>query len=463
MKLWQKIALICSAVLVCTVAIMSTLLIIGSKNNILELTYEQARNKQRNIASSFSEMTNYYIDKDNSHSVKNSVIQYCFTRFADMYSVLVKNDKTLYSKISIAPEEYLDLEKNNSESGYPDKQRQYVGEIDGKTILIIGSQVVVQGDVYSVYVVNDISPVYESITGMIWRFVLIGGSVVVVGLVFIILLIRRSMRPLADLKQTAGRIAAGGYDERVLVTSNDEVGALAIDFNNMADAVECRINELTETAQRQRLFISGVTHEYKTPLTTLILNSDTLQNAYLSDEERDTALSHIASQCRWLEHMTQKLLKLITLKQDIELHPCSVQELFKRVEESVAQTFEERGTKLVTDCKTTEINMDMDLMQSVLVNLAENASKASKPGQTVYMKAYDNVIEVKDEGIGIPEADISRITEPFYMVDKSRSKKQGGSGLGLALVSEIAAAHGAELEIESELQKGTTVRVRFAQ
>ena len=209
------------------------------------------------------------------------------------------------------------------------------------------------------------------------------------------------------------------------------------------------------------MFIGGVTHEFKTPLTTVILNADTLQNAYMDEEERQTALSYIERQCKWLERMTQKLLKLITLKQDIELKPSSVPQLFERVEESMAETLRQRDTRLISECKLNTLSMDADLMQSVLINLVDNASKASAPGQAVTMRAYDDVIEVSDNGIGIPESELARITEPFYVVDKSRSKKLGGSGLGLALVKEIVNAHGAALEIESSVGVGTTIRVRF--
>ena len=155
----------------------------------------------------------------------------------------------------------------------------------------------VRNERYAVYVVEDITGVYESITRMVWRFALIGGVGILLGFVLIGLLVRRSMQPLAVLKTAAGRIAAGGYGERATVLSKDEVGALANDFNRMAEAVENHIGDLTETAERQRLFIGGVTHEFKTPLTTVILNADTLQNAYMDEKERKPALSYIERQC----------------------------------------------------------------------------------------------------------------------------------------------------------------------
>ncbi len=452
MKLWQKVSLICSAVLTSIVLLMGGLLLREAEQSILDLTYQQSSDKQRNLSASFSEMSNYYLEETDSAPVEYSLVKYCFSRFADSTCVLMKGGETLYSNVAVDMSRY-------TIKGYD--AEQFEEEIGGRQILITGSNVNVRNERYAVYVVEDITGVYESITRMVWRFALIGGVGILLGFVLIGLLVRRSMQPLAVLKTAAGRIAAGGYGERATVLSKDEVGALANDFNRMAEAVENHIGDLTETAERQRLFISGVTHEFKTPLTTVILNADTLQNAYMDEEERQTALSYIERQCKWLERMTQKLLKLITLKQDIELKPSSVPQLFERVEESMAETLRQRDTRLISECKLNTLSMDADLMQSVLINLVDNASKASAPGQAVTMRAYDDVIEVSDNGIGIQESELARITEPFYVVDKSRSKKLGGSGLGLALVKEIISAHGAELMIESSVGIGTTIRVQF--
>ena len=119
----------------------------------------------------------------------------------------------------------------------------------------------------------------------------------------------------------------------------------------MALCQEKHIDELTETAERQRLFIGGVTHEFKTPLTALLLNADSLQNTYLDEEERSAALARIEHQTRWLERLVQKLLKLITLDQSPELQPVSVPDLLDRVRESTADTLNKRGVSLETDCR----------------------------------------------------------------------------------------------------------------
>lgn len=454
MKLQRKISLICSVVLVVIVLLMSGLLLLDAKQSIMDLTYQQSSDKQRSITTSFSTMANYYLEGKDSESVKYSLVKYCFSRFADSSCALLKGNESLY------PFSELDL------GTYPidgHEIQQFENQIGGRHYLITGSNVNIRTETYTVYVVEDITQVYGNISRMIGRFILIGSIGILFGFVATGLLVRRSLKPLAKLKSAAGRIAAGNYGERIEVLSADEIGSLAADFNCMAEAVENHIDELTKTAERQRLFIGGVTHEFKTPLTTILLNADTLQNANLSEDETQTALYYIQRQCKWLERMIQKLLKLITLKQDIDIKAASVHRLFSSVEESTAETLRQREIRLVTDCRTDTLNIDADLMQSVLINLVDNASKASAPGQTVTMCAYDNVIEVSDQGTGIPQSEIDRIMEPFYVVDKSRSKKMGGNGLGLALVKEIVSAHDANLTIQSTLGVGTTFRIAFKQ
>ena len=104
---------------------------------------------------------------------------------------------------------------------------------------------------------------------------------------------------------------------------------------------------------------------------------------------------------------------------------------------------------------------DEDLLCSALCNLVENAAKASQAGSTVHLRLLGSTLEVEDQGVGIPAEAISKLTEPFYTADPSRSKQRGGFGLGLSLVKAIADAHGGTLEIESTLGMGTLARLRL--
>ena len=458
MKLWQKTSLICISVLLIIVSACSSLLLIHSKNSILELTYSHAEDKQRSLSSSFSEMASYYLTDGDSMTVETSLVNYCFSRFADASSVLMRGEETLYSGVSVDPHALLPLP--NGEYGAQLTER----EIEGRNVLIVGSLVTVKSTSYAVYVVEDISTTYNSIVSLAWTFAAVSLAGILLGAGCIALIMRRSTRPLTALAETAQQIAGGDYSMRADVHTGDEIGALAGDFNMMAEAVETRIAELTETAERQQLFIGGVTHEFKTPLTALLLHAHMLRRANMTEEEKDGSLAHIESQCEWLERLVQTLLRIITLDREIERKPCAVDVLFDRVRQNTQKSLADRGVTLNTLSDGGTLLVNADLIQSLLINLVDNAAKAydaDAPDKQVLLAASGNTIEVRDFGRGIPAEAMERIFEPFYMVDKSRSKKSGGSGLGLALVRKIADAHGAELTVESSVGKGTTVRLRF--
>lgn len=460
MKLRKKVSLLCSLVLVLAVGVCSAILIDRAGDKILNLTYANAQQKQQALVTAFTNMLTYYHDELDSSVTSRSLMKYCFSQVADAEAVLKADGETLCSSLSIDPGEYLTPVS-------PSQPEHCVIQADGRRFLIAGSPVLLYRQQNSpeclVYIVQDITSVYDQIHSLIRQFAVIGAVFIGLGVSLIALLVRRSLLPLQKLQIAASHIAAGHYTERAAVSSGDEVGALAKDFNTMAESVEQRIGDLTETAERQRLFIGGVTHEFKTPLTALLLNVDSLQNTCMREDEQAETLDCISQQSRWLEQLVQKLLKLITLNQLPALKPVSVPPLLDRVRENTEASLSARGISLETACSVDRLNMDADLMQSALVNLVDNAAKASSAGQTVMLSASPEGFTVQDRGCGIPQDEINRITEPFYMVDRSRSKKAGGMGLGLALVKEIVAAHGGTLEIKSEVGAGTTARVLLKQ
>ena len=453
MKLWQKISLVCAAVLTAAIVFTSWLLLVTTRNDILLMTVDSAKEAQSNLCKTFVRMMESNPIDETDEAAERETILYCFATLADETSVLLSGEETLYSFVSEHPEELMPLDST--------QQRVFMEEVGKRNLLIVGSLVTAPNQVapFSVYVVRDISGVYQFYRQIAARFALIACVGILVGTALIVLLVRAQSRPLKILSLSARRIAGGEYGERANVHSRDEVGQLADDFNSMADAVERQIGELKERAERQELFIGGLTHEFKTPMTSMMLHSETLLSMDLPKAQRDRSLTHIRTQCAWLERLTQKLLKLITLQEDIHVVDTDVGELFDRVRESTAENLNMRGTPLTVACDAEKLPMDPDLMQSLLVNLVENASKASEGGSPILLKAEGRTLSVTDQGRGIPPEAVKRVTEPFYTVDRSRSKAQGGSGLGLALVKRIADAHRAALRIDSEVGRGTTIAV----
>lgn len=285
----------------------------------------------------------------------------------------------------------------------------------------------------------------------------------IVSVIVIFLIIRRILKPLKELQSAALDISSGDLKRRANVHAKDETGSVAKAFNAMADQIENQVTELEQESERRRQLLGSLTHEMKTPMTSIIGYSDTLLNVNLKQEQKQRALYHIKEECSRLERLGSKLMSLMGLydNDSICMEEVSMQEIFEKTARLEMHPLSQRGMKLEYQCAMGKRKVDRDLFESLLVNLIDNSAKASKEGDTIYLIGEENRIMVKDQGCGIPKEEIERVTEAFYMVDKARSRKEGGCGLGLALCAKIAALHGAKLVIESKLGEGTQISVVF--
>lgn len=453
MKLRTKIALLCTGILAIVVFACSIMFVLQTRKNSIDLSVEYSKQAQTNIEKSFSEMMNYYSKKDDSETLQKSLAYYCFSNFAEDGAVLLRGDETIYSNSIISPQNYI--------SPKGEEQEIYNGEIDKQKILIIASKTIINDQEYVIFTVQNINWIYENVSILALTFLIADLIAVVIGILTIVLGINRAMGPLYELQAVSKKIAGGEYFERVKSVKQDEIGEIANNFNQMATAVEKHINDLTEMTERQRVFIAGAAHEFKTPLAAIQLHVDALQNVSLLQKEREEALQCIYEQNIWLEQLRQKLLELIVLRTQVQKKHACVAELFSKVSTAMKPILQSRHLSIQCYDNGVYIDMDSDLIRSLLINLIDNAAKASEAGQVITLRAQDHLIEVMDCGTGIPKEEIPRITEPFYMVDKSRNKKRGGSGLGLALVKEIVVAHSAEMTIVSKLGEGTTIGIHF--
>ena len=179
--------------------------------------------------------------------------------------------------------------------------------------------------------------------------------------------------------------------------------------------------------------------------------------------QQKKALEHINSECRRLERLSGKMMTLIGLYDEDRIHkePYPVEKLIQEVADLERYHMQDSGMELQIYSESWEYCMDVDLMESLLVNLLDNAIKASEKGSVIELHGEKGCIWVRDHGKGIPKEEIPKITEAFYMVDKSRSRKAGGIGMGLALCQKIAEIHGARLLIESTVGVGTRICVIF--
>jgi signal transduction histidine kinase len=339
--------------------------------------------------------------------------------------------------------------------------RHTICDILSQTYFIASADIVINEQAYTLSLVRNVTGTMDDVNRLGIKCALSGAAVAIAAALLVLFYVRRSLLPVRELEKGAIEISDGQYKSRIRIKGHDEIASLAERFNRMAEAVSEKIIALNETAERQQAFIGALSHEMKTPVTSIMARAETLLMRDISEDDKKRSLERIYNQCAWMEKLSGKLTALVMLQGSVDVKPRSVRELFGAVEETVSDVIAKKDITLDTECVTDNLPMDFDLMCAALVNLIDNAAKASRNGAVIELCAYDRVLEVKDHGRGIPDEEIARITQPFYMVDRSRSKKTGGCGLGLALVERIAEAHGAKLIIVSTLGEGTTASIVF--
>lgn len=349
-------------------------------------------------------------------------------------------------------------------------RRNYIiEEQDGHEMLTIASLIQVNDS--NMYLINqrDISDLYQQNEKQVWFFQIIMLAALVVCGTIISMISRWLTRPIEQLNNAASVIASGDYSVRTQLTSNDEIGELAEKFDRMTEAIEGHVHELQEQARQQEDFVASFTHEIKTPMTAIIGYADMLRSKELGKEQQILTANYIFHEGKRLESMSLKLFDLIALKhQDIEMQDIYIQVLGEEIEEIILPILNQVGIFFFMRLEPAIVPGDRELLKTVFINLIDNARKASKEGDEIQMlgmwtKDKDGTafyeLQVQDQGCGIPEEEVNKICEAFYMVDKSRARKQGGAGLGLAITSLIIQVHHGRLLVDSKAGAGTAMRV----
>lgn len=273
-------------------------------------------------------------------------------------------------------------------------------------------------------------------------------------------------RPLGTLSRASRELARGNLGYRAPVRSRDEVGQLAADFNRMAGQLERNVNRIQETMALQERFMADFSHEMKTPMTSIIGYADLLRSQVLTPAEQMDAANYIFSEGKRLEALGLKLLDMLSLDQSkLQLVPAHPADLVAGLLEHLKRLYAQKGIALQYRTEEGACFLEPDLFKTLLVNLMDNARKALDSGGNIYvwqeMLPDGCRVRVLDNGRGIPPEALAHLTEAFYRVDKSRSRAQGGAGLGLSLCNEIVQLHGGTMQFESRVGNGTVVTVEL--
>lgn len=348
-------------------------------------------------------------------------------------------------------------------TAYRDNEGYTVFSQDGETLTMEAACRVKAGaSAYAVTVLSDFTALRDEHQALWRRY---GAAVLllsVIGGAVIWLLARTVTRPLRALADSAERIAAGEYGKTVDSRSKDrEIVQLSDSFNEMSRTVAEKIAAITEESARRERFVADFAHEMKTPMTAIIGYAELLHRYELNEEERREAAGAIYKEGKRLEKLSLAMLDLSVYRRG---HAAREAVALERLEETLRSTLtmlsQKYGLPFTVQFHEGTVYVDEVLILSLLYNLADNAFKAPQTtAVTVYSEPTANGVRlcVKDNGSGISPANLARLTEPFFREDTSRSRAQGGAGLGLSIAAEIAALHDTTLSFDSVQGVGTTV------
>ena len=376
----------------------------------------------------------------------------------DVYLELWKNGNYVIGNIPGSPMTRFDIK--------PGEQTSSVVEYNKNNYLIVVSAFNSYSDSYTLVYAHDLQR-FTAEHASLSRFLIISGVVITALLAAgLYILLRRLSKPIENLDKATGYISDGDYSMRVPTQGKDELATLARHFNSMADVIEMKISELQTTAEQKQRFVDNLAHELRTPLTAIRGYAEYLKNANIDEDDKIVSIDHIISESTRIEVITNKLLDLALLRNDVlDIVKIDLPELFDDVSDKIRPKLLEKDIQFDIGCESISIDGDRLLLESLLINLLDNAIKASYAGTSIELSGLmENghcTIKIQDFGKGMPEEHISKLTEPFYRVDKARSRSEGGAGLGLALCEQIAELHKAELEFFSEIEKGTMVKIVF--
>ena len=335
-----------------------------------------------------------------------------------------------------------------------------IKKMDDKYIFITSGYLKEDKEPLFLIIGKDITKIIIEYEQMKKIYMFIYFLIALIGIIIILILTLLIISPIKKINDLAKKIAKGDYKSRIKITSNDELGELGKSFNTMTEAIEKSFEQIKQTSIQKEEFVTNFAHELKTPLTSIIGYSDMICSKNLKPEQIKEYSQYIWNEGMRLESLSQKLMNLIMLNcQNFVFKELSVTEIFQDIIQTTKVMLDKNNITLDNKLDESDILVEYDLFKTLILNIIDNSRKANATKIFITgkksLKNYE--ITISDNGCGIPKKDLNRITEAFFIVDKSRAQKQYSAGIGLALSEKIVKLHKGTLRFESELEKGTNV------
>ncbi len=458
MKLWQKVYLF-------TMILFVVLLNVGMYV-VFELTYQKDIGvEQKQAEAEYNMLTDMVVRSLNSLYNQGDVTDGKLRRVMEKYEnyyddtlclTLWKGENCVY------PENADNLRDWNDVSGRNE-------------IIITGNdlkKITVQGKIYegeeTLYLryekeLTELNEVWDKLQT---NYLVISLSFSFVLAISLFIILRRTMKPITQLTKVVDDMAEGNWESKAPEAGKDEVATLGRHFNRMADKIQDNIQQIRQEADAKQEFVDNFAHELKSPLTSIYGFAEYVQKANIPEDEKIQCMSYIMDESKRLLQLSYTLLDMAKIRNEAihieEVKLCDVEEQIRKRMETLCA---ERGVTLVCNRSADTMFANEVLLFSLLCNLIQNAVYACKSGDIVTWGVEEEAanirIYVEDNGCGMTKEQVKRVKEPFYRVDKARSREAGRTGLGLAICSQIVEYHNARMDIQSEPDKGTIITVLF--
>ena len=329
--------------------------------------------------------------------------------------------------------------------------------LDNKEYFIVGSAIVAPSYYQGTNdVIGSVFAIVESgttalVTAVMRIFVIVAAICLLAGFIMIWVLTKRMITPLRQMSAAAKRFAVGDFSYRVKITSNDELADLGYAFNDMADALDKLENS-------RRSFVANVSHELKTPMTSIAGFIDGILDGTIPKEKQDYYLKIVSDEVRRLSRLVVAMLNMSKMESgDFEMKPknYNISDQIIHILLTFEQRIEKKNIEIrgLDNIKPYRVNADTDMIYQVIYNLFDNAVKFTNENGYIEISLREKgefvEISIKNSGEGIDESELSRVFERFYKVDKSRSLDAKGAGLGLYIVKMMVEMHGGRIKAES--------------
>ncbi|MBQ9531283.1 MAG: HAMP domain-containing protein [Eubacterium sp.] len=464
--MFAMIFLITFAVLGSSLIILVNRYSIEEKTNLLK---ENTQNIAQSVSSTLivnnmnSSFSNEKQDICDSLSVVSSCIDSdVFVCDNEGKIILCKEQRGIssYYENSMVCEEHetFKVDDNLIQRVYEDSTAVARTTINGEDCYIVGTAIVaptysqasndIIGSVFAI--VN--SGTTDLVNAVIRIFFSVAVLCLIAGFVMIWVLTKRMVTPLQQMSAAAKRFAVGDFSYRVKINSNDELADLGYAFNDMADALDKLENS-------RRSFVANVSHELKTPMTSIAGFIDGILDGTIPKEKQDYYLKIVSDEVRRLSRLVVAMLNMSKMESgDFEMKPknYNITDQIIHILLTFEQKIEKKNIEIrgLEDIEPRRVHADTDMIYQVIYNLFDNAVKFTNENGYIDISAEEKgnfvQVSIKNSGEGIDKKELSRIFERFYKVDKSRSLDAKGAGLGLYIVKMMVEMHGGRIYAKSE-------------